>query len=41
MPDGDILELTVLEAHMVVTMDKDFGELVYRSRRTQGYCYYV
>lgn len=36
MPDGDILALAVLETRMVVTMDKDFGELVYRSTRAHA-----
>jgi len=31
MPDLDILALAVREERLVVTMDKDFGELVYRS----------
>jgi predicted nuclease of predicted toxin-antitoxin system len=29
--DRDILQLAVREARMVITMDKDFGELVYSS----------
>ena len=33
MPDLNILTLAVREERMVVTMDKDFGELVYRSRQ--------
>ena len=33
MPDRDILALAVQAERMVVTMDKDFGELVYRSRK--------
>ncbi|GAI31142.1 unnamed protein product [marine sediment metagenome] len=32
MPDLNILALAVREQRLVVTMDKDFGELVYRSR---------
>lgn len=36
MLDKDILELAVAEARLVVTMDKDFGELVYRSRRAHA-----
>jgi len=32
MADLNILALAVREKRMVVTMDKDFGELVYRSR---------
>lgn len=31
MPDVDILAWAVAESRLVVTMDKDFGELVYRS----------
>jgi predicted nuclease of predicted toxin-antitoxin system len=31
MSDTDILALAVSEQRLVVTMDKDFGELVYRS----------
>ena len=31
MPDDDILAWAVREQSLVVTMDKDFGELVYRS----------
>ncbi len=31
MPDEEIISLAALEARMVVTMDKDFGELVYHS----------
>lgn len=33
LPDSDILDIAVAEARIVVTMDKDFGELVYRSSR--------
>ena len=29
MPDNEILKLAVSEKRMVVTMDKDFGDLVY------------
>jgi len=29
MPDTDIIHLAVAENRMVITMDKDFGELVY------------
>jgi predicted nuclease of predicted toxin-antitoxin system len=29
--DSDILKLAVTEERMVITMDKDFGELVYNS----------
>ncbi len=37
MKDKDILSLAVSESRMVVTMDKDFGELVYHSgRRHKG-----
>ncbi len=31
MPDVDILFIAEQEGRMVITMDKDFGELVYRS----------
>ena len=31
MEDPDILSLAVSESRLIVTMDKDFGELVYRS----------
>jgi predicted nuclease of predicted toxin-antitoxin system len=31
MPDVDILAWAVREQRLVITMDKDFGELVYRS----------
>lgn len=31
MPDQEVLQLAVTEARFVVTMDKDFGEMVYRS----------
>jgi len=31
MKDGDILALAVSEQRLVLTMDKDFGELAYRS----------
>ncbi len=31
MPDADILDWAVSESRLVVTMDTDFGELVYRS----------
>jgi predicted nuclease of predicted toxin-antitoxin system len=31
LPDADILAWAVAEQRIVVTMDKDFGELVYRS----------
>jgi len=30
--DSDILKLAVSEGRMIITMDKDFGELVYNSR---------
>ncbi|MCG6534715.1 MAG: DUF5615 family PIN-like protein [Syntrophales bacterium LBB04] len=30
--DQDILQLAVREGRMIITMDKDFGELVYSSR---------
>src|SRR3990172_11614308 len=31
MPDKEILKIAVSEKRMVITMDKDFGELVYNS----------
>jgi predicted nuclease of predicted toxin-antitoxin system len=31
MPDQDIIRLAALEKRIVITMDKDFGELVYHS----------
>lgn len=33
LPDADILAWAVAERRLAVTMDKDFGELVYRSGR--------
>ena len=32
MPDQEIIRLAALEKRIVITMDKDFGELVYHSR---------
>ena len=29
MPDQDIIRLAAIEKRIVITMDKDFGELVY------------
>lgn len=31
MPDTDIIRLAASESRMIITMDKDFGELVYHS----------
>lgn len=31
MPDEDIIRLAVAENRMIITMDKDFGELTYHS----------
>jgi predicted nuclease of predicted toxin-antitoxin system len=31
MPDKEIIRLAALENRIVITMDKDFGELVYHS----------
>ena len=31
MPDSDILSIAETEGRMVITMDKDFGDLVYHS----------
>jgi predicted nuclease of predicted toxin-antitoxin system len=36
LADVDILKLAALENRLVVTMDKDFGELVYRSGMTHA-----
>jgi predicted nuclease of predicted toxin-antitoxin system len=36
MPDADILLWAVAEQRLVVTTDKDFGELVYRSGRSHA-----
>lgn len=36
MPDGEILERAAIENRLVVTMDKDFGELVYRQSRERA-----
>lgn len=36
MPDQKILELAVAEGQIVVTMDEDFGKLVYRSGRAHA-----
>jgi predicted nuclease of predicted toxin-antitoxin system len=36
MRDVDILDLAAKEKRLVVTMDKDFGELVYRSRKVHA-----
>jgi predicted nuclease of predicted toxin-antitoxin system len=33
MTDQDILKLAAQEQRVVITMDKDFGELVYRARQ--------
>lgn len=32
MPDVDILKIAVSEKRLLITMDKDFGELVYKSK---------
>ncbi len=34
MKDSDILELAVKEDRLVITMDKDFGELVFNSEKS-------
>ena len=34
IPDSDILEWAEREARILITNDKDFGELVFRSERT-------
>jgi predicted nuclease of predicted toxin-antitoxin system len=36
MPDADILALAAAEDRLVITMDKDFGELVYRSKQSHA-----
>ena len=36
MPDKEILKIAVSEKRMVITMDKDFGELVYNSKLLHG-----
>ena len=36
MADADILAIAVAENRLVVTMDKDFGELVYRSKKSHA-----
>lgn len=36
LPDKEILEIAVSEKRMVVTMDKDFGELIYNSGLLHG-----
>ena len=33
MPDGDMLSLACREKRIILTMDTDFGELVYRLRQ--------
>ena len=33
MKDMDILELSVKEARLIITMDKDFGELAFNSKK--------
>jgi predicted nuclease of predicted toxin-antitoxin system len=36
MPDVDILSLAHLEQRIILTMDTDFGELVYHSQQPHG-----
>ena len=36
LPDKEILKIAVSEKRMVVTMDKDFGELIYNSGLFHG-----
>jgi len=36
MKDADILELALKEERLVVTMDKDFGELVFNSKKNHS-----
>lgn len=32
MPDVEILKIAVFEKRLIITMDKDFGELIYKSK---------
>ena len=41
MPDQKILKIAVHENRMVLTMDKDFGELVYNSAYCMPEFYYA
>jgi predicted nuclease of predicted toxin-antitoxin system len=36
MPDYAILQMAVNESRIVVTMDKDFGEMVYRAEQAHA-----
>lgn len=36
MPDSEILELATKEKRIVITMDKDFGELIYNSGKNHS-----
>jgi predicted nuclease of predicted toxin-antitoxin system len=36
MKDKEVLDLAVFENRMIITMDKDFGELVYKSKLTHN-----
>jgi len=36
MPDQEIIRLAALEKRIIITMDKDFGELVYHSVMNHG-----
>lgn len=36
MKDGDILNIAANEGRVVITMDKDFGELVFNSKKTHS-----
>jgi predicted nuclease of predicted toxin-antitoxin system len=36
LPDKEILKIAVSEKRMVITMDKDFGELIYNSGLIHG-----
>ena len=39
MLDSEILKIAVSENRMIITMDKDFGELVYNSGLLHTECY--
>jgi predicted nuclease of predicted toxin-antitoxin system len=36
LPDQIILQIASRESHIVVTMDKDFGEMVFRAKRSHA-----
>ncbi|MDA3918913.1 MAG: DUF5615 family PIN-like protein [Deltaproteobacteria bacterium] len=41
MEDENIIRTAFLENRMVITMDKDFGELVYHSSMKHSNCYEI